>query len=69
MATERVTVSLIPRAAAELTQMQAATGLTRTDLINRAVSLYAFVAAQLDAGRNLAVVDPADGTVHIVHIT
>lgn len=66
---ERVTVSLIPRAAADLARLQTETSLTRTDLINRAVGLYAFVTKQLEAGRELAVLDPKDNTTRIVYVT
>lgn len=67
--TERVTVSLIPRASAELARLQDETSLSRTDLINRAISLYAFVSKQLEAGRELAVHDPHDDTTRIVYVT
>lgn len=67
--TERVTVSLIPRASAELAHLQKETSLSRTDLINRAISLYAFVSEQREAGRELAVHDPQDDTTRIVYVT
>lgn len=67
--TERVTVSLIPRTAAELARLQEETSLSRTDLINRAISLYAFISKQIEAGRELALHDPRDDTTRIVYVT
>jgi hypothetical protein len=40
---ERVTVSLIPKASRALEQSVSLTGDSRTDAINRALQLYAFV--------------------------
>lgn len=69
MSIDRVTVSLIPRAAAELADLQQKTGISRTDLINRAISLYAFIAKHGEAGRELALHDPHSDTTRIVHVT
>lgn len=65
---ERVTTSLIPRTVEELSRLQDETGLSKTDLVNRAISLYAFVTKQLAAGRDLAVCDRETGETQIVHI-
>ena len=40
---ERVTVNLIPRAARALEQATDVTELSKTDVINRALQLYAFI--------------------------
>lgn len=59
----RVTVGLIPQAAEDLAALRARSGLSRTDIVNRAISLYQFVEAEIAAGRRLAVYDPdTDGT-------
>src|SRR5437660_85881 len=40
---ERITVALIPKAVADLQHLQEGTGLSKTDLVNRAISLYRFI--------------------------
>jgi monomeric isocitrate dehydrogenase len=42
---ERITVALIPEAGAELEHLQDKTGLSKTDIVNRAVMLYEFLDA------------------------
>jgi hypothetical protein len=68
LVTERITTSLVPRAVEELSRLQDETGLSKTDLVNRAISLYSFVAEQLAAGRDLAVRDRETGETQLVHI-
>ena len=55
---QRITVSLTPRAAAELQQLHFDTGTSKTDLINRAISLYAAVDEWLSSGSSLLVRSP-----------
>jgi hypothetical protein len=62
----RITVALIPKAAGDLTLLQEQTGLSKTDVVNRAISLYRFLQAQLDAGNDLIVRDRAGGEPQIV---
>ena len=57
----RITTSLTPRTAEELSAMREATGHSKSDLINRAISLYAFVTGQLEAGMELLVRNPETG--------
>ena len=64
----RVTVSLIPKAATELSVLQAQTGMSRTDLVNRAVSLYAMWSDEVAAGREFKVHDPATGETQSVRV-
>ena len=54
---DRMTVSLIPRTVEELEQLTEKTGMSKTDIVNRAISLYAFVTQQLDSGQELLVRD------------
>ena len=54
---DRITVALIPQAAEDLQHLQDRTGLSKTDLVNRAISLYEFINAQLGAGRDLLIRD------------
>jgi hypothetical protein len=63
---ERITVALTPRAGADLQQLQERTGLSKTDIVNRAISLYEFIDAQLSAGHQVIVRDKVTGeTQHI----
>jgi hypothetical protein len=55
--TDRITVALIPQAAEDLQQLQDRTGLSKTDIVNRAITLYEFINAQLGAGRDLLIRD------------
>ena len=52
-----VTAELIPQAEADLQLLQHRTGLSRTDLVNRAIALYEFIDAQFRAGRDLILRD------------
>ena len=45
-AAERITVWLIPKVLKELQRLQARTGLSKTDILNRAITLYEFLDAQ-----------------------
>ena len=58
---DRITVALIPKASEDLQRLQDRTGLSKTDLANRAISLYEFIESQLQAGRELLVRDPETG--------
>ena len=56
-----ITVILIPKAEADLRRLQERTNLSRTDLANRAISLYEFFDAQLREGRDLLALDRETG--------
>jgi hypothetical protein len=58
---ERITVSLIPAASRGLQQLQDRTGLSKTDLTNRAITLYEFIDAQMQAGRDVILRDKETG--------
>src|SRR5262249_21784723 len=58
---ERVTVALIPKVAAELQRLQDRTSLSKTDLANRAITLYEFMDAQMREGRDLLIRDKETG--------
>ena len=62
-----MTVALTPKVAAGLTLLQERTGLSKTDLVNRAITLYEFADAQLQAGRDLLVRDTG-GEVQLVKL-
>lgn len=40
---ERITVALIPKAAGDLARLQDRSGLSKTDITNRAISAYEFL--------------------------
>ena len=64
---ERITVGLIPRVVAELERLQENSGLSKTDLVNRAISLSAYVAEQTAAGKDLLLRD-SSGEIERLHL-
>jgi len=62
----RITVALVDRAATDLQATHERTGLSKTDIVNRAVSLYEFIDAELSAGSELIV--RRDGKDHIIKL-
>ena len=50
-----VTVTLVDKAAADLQVSCERTGLSKTTIINRALSLYEFIDAELSAGSEVVV--------------
>jgi hypothetical protein len=65
---ERITVALIPKAVADLQRIQDRTMLSKTDITNRAISLYEFINAQLSAGRDVLIRDNMTGETQTVRI-
>ena len=61
---ERVTVALVPKAATDLQSTHERTHMSKTDIVNRAVSLYEFVEAEMSAGAELIV--RRDGEDYVV---
>ena len=66
--TERITVALIPKAASDLQSLQERSGLSKTDLVNRAIALYEFIDAQLREGKEVLIRDTAKGETQRVHL-
>jgi hypothetical protein len=58
---DRITVALIRRAAEDLQRLHARTGLSKTDIVNRAISVYEFVESEAEAGNGVYVRDQATG--------
>lgn len=54
---DRIAVSLIPDVSGDLQRLQGWTKLSRTDIVNRAITLYEFVEAQLRAGNDILIRD------------
>jgi hypothetical protein len=68
MGDDRITVTLVRKAREELNLLQQIEELSKTDVINRAIILYAFVAEQTAAGKQLFVRDVNSGEVERVHL-
>ncbi len=64
---ERFTVTLIATAAQAVATLMRLTGLSKTDVINRAVQVYAFLAQQMADGKELLLRDE-EGNAERVHI-
>ena len=54
-AVEQITVALVAQAAADLQRTHDRTRLSKTDIVNRALSLYEFIDAELNEGAELIV--------------
>lgn len=52
---DRITVALVKRAADDLQSAHERTRLSKTDIVNRALSLYEFVESELRTGAELIV--------------
>ena len=63
VAADRVTVALVPKAAGDLQETVERTGLSKTDIVNRAVSLYEYLDARLSQGAELLIRDSKTGKV------
>lgn len=64
---ERFTITLIPKAAQAVATLMRVTGLSKTDSINRAVQVYAFLAQQMADGKEVLLRDEK-GNAERVHI-
>jgi hypothetical protein len=65
---ERITVALIPQAAEDLQHLQDRTGLSKTDIVNRAISLYEFINTQLGEGRDLLIRDNETKETQVIRL-
>jgi hypothetical protein len=65
---DRITVALIPDAGADLQKLTDRTGLSKTDLVNRAITLYEFIDAQKRENRDLLVRDRKTGDTQTILI-
>ena len=60
-AAERITIALIPPAAAALARLQERTSLSKTDIVNRGISLYEFIETETGTGARV-LIERTDGT-------
>jgi hypothetical protein len=65
---ERITVALIPKAVVDLQSLQDRTGLSKTDLTNRAISLYEFIDKLIREGKEVLIRDPEASETQRVHL-
>ncbi|HTX85974.1 MAG TPA: hypothetical protein VME44_27630 [Streptosporangiaceae bacterium] len=63
---ERITVALVPKVAAELQRLQDRTDLSKTDLTNRAITLYEFIDSQIQAGGEVLIRNGETGETQLV---
>jgi len=63
---ERVTVALIPKVQDDLQRLQDRTSLSKTDIVNRAISLYEFIDAQLRADQEMLIRNKSTGETQAV---
>ncbi|MZF90306.1 hypothetical protein [Streptomyces sp. SID5643] len=64
---ERFTVTLIAAAAQAVGKLMRITGLSKTDVINRSVQVYGFLAEQMEEGKEVLLRDE-QGNLERVHI-
>jgi hypothetical protein len=62
----RITVALVEKAANDLQATHDRTKMSKTDIVNRALSLYEFIDAELSAGAELIV--RRDGKDHFIKL-
>lgn len=67
-ALEKVTVNLTSRSVDALQKTIAETGESKTDVINKAVQLYAYIQAHIDAGGLFYVRDPGTAELERLRI-
>jgi hypothetical protein len=65
---DRITVTLIPKATQALRLLQDRTSLSKTDLTNRAITLYEFCDDQLRSGHDIIARNPATGETQLVKL-
>ena len=65
---DRITVGLITRAAEDLRRTQARTGLSKTDIVNRALSLYDFIDGALAAGDEIMLRRKGSGDCEMIRL-
>lgn len=65
---ERITTALIPKSSEALQRSQDRTGLTKTDIVNRAITLFDYIDAQLGSGKELLLRDGDTGEVQVIRL-
>jgi methylmalonyl-CoA mutase N-terminal domain/subunit len=65
-AVERITVSLVRKTWEDLQRIQDRTGMSKTDIVNRAISAYEFIESEIQTGHDLLVRDRKTGETQLV---
>ena len=68
LSAERITVALIPKVTEDLQRLQERTGLSKTDIVNRAITLYEFFEAKLRSDHDVINRDRESGETQSVII-
>jgi hypothetical protein len=63
---DRITVALVRKAGEDLQDLQERTALSKTDLVNRAITLYEFIDSQVRQGRDLLIRDKSSGETQTI---
>ena len=63
---DRITIALVRKAGEDLQHLQERTTLSKTDLVNRAITLYEFIDSQIRLGRDLLVRDRETGETQTI---
>lgn len=65
---ERITVALIAKATEDLRRTQERTGLSKTDIVNRAISLYEFIDNCLSNDNDLIIRNNDTGETQLIKL-
>lgn len=65
---DRITVALVPKAVEGLQRLVSSTGLSKTDIVNRAITLYEYIDSQLQADNDLLLRDQKTGETQIIRL-
>lgn len=65
---ERISIGLIARVAEELRRIVARTGMSKADIVNRAVSLYSYIDSRTAAGDEILIRSAATGEVERIKL-
>lgn len=64
---KEITVVLVSKVAGDLERTQGRTDLSKTDIVNRAITLYDFLDGERDSGAEL-LLRRADGSMYLVEL-
>jgi hypothetical protein len=65
---ERITTALITKSLEALQRSQDRTGLSKTDVVNRAITLYDYIEQQIGEGKELLIRDPETKEVQLIRL-
>jgi hypothetical protein len=65
---ERITVALIARASEDLRRLQERTGMSKTDIVNRALALYEFIDRRLADGSEILLRTEGSSELELIRL-